>query len=70
MVSGCAAPQSRGTPRRLHQLPEDELIAELRTYQGTPAEVLAHRELMDLLLPVLRADFALVEHYVYRSGAP
>ena len=32
---------------------------------GTPQEILANRELLDLFLPGLRADFALSETYVY-----
>lgn len=67
-VSGCDAPQHRGEPKNLHLLPDDELIEALKDYNGTPAEVLANRELMSLMLPVLRADFSLVEHYRYRPG--
>lgn len=32
---------------------------------GTPEAVLENTELMELLLPMLRADFTLVEDYVY-----
>jgi surfactin synthase thioesterase subunit len=67
-ASGCSAPQHRGESKNLHQLPDDELIEALRDYNGTPVEVLANRELMLLLLPVLRADFGLVEHYRHRQG--
>jgi surfactin synthase thioesterase subunit len=67
-VSGCSAPQHRGEAKNLHLLPDDELIEALKDYNGTPAEVLANRELMSLLLPVLRADFGLAEHYQYRPG--
>lgn len=68
IVSGCAAPRHRKPPRQLHLLPADELIETLREYNGTPHEILAHRELMDLLLPTIRADFALVETYRYTPG--
>jgi medium-chain acyl-[acyl-carrier-protein] hydrolase len=67
-ASGCAAPQRRAEKEPVHCLPDDELIAELGTYNGTPPELLAHRELMALVLPMLRADFGLVENYVYRPG--
>jgi len=67
-VSGCNAPQQRGAREGLHRLPDDVLIEKLRDYNGTPPEVLAHRELLELVLPTLRADFALVEDYVYRPG--
>lgn len=67
-VSGCEAPTRRSPSRGLHLLPDDALIAELRSYNGTPREVLENRELMTLVLPILRADFALVEQYRYRRG--
>jgi len=43
-----------------HLLPETEFVAYLRDLGGTPKEVLADRALLDLMLPTLRADFALV----------
>jgi surfactin synthase thioesterase subunit len=67
-VSGCHAPRFR-TPSELHLLDDDGLIGELEEYQGTPPEVLAHRELMELVLPTIRADFALVGNYKYQDGA-
>ncbi len=68
IVSGATAPQRRGAPRMLHALDDEALIDALRDYDGSPPEVLAHRELMELLLPMIRADFALIENYVYRPG--
>lgn len=45
----------------LHQLPHDELVDELRAFSATPAAILEDRELLELFLPMLRADFALSE---------
>lgn len=67
-MSGCQAPQYRSPTRRLHELPDAAFLDELRSYNGTPVEVLENRELMELMLPTIRADFALAENYVYRSG--
>ncbi|MBR8834644.1 MAG: thioesterase [Stigonema ocellatum SAG 48.90 = DSM 106950] len=69
-VSGCQAPRYRSPPEGLSRLSDDRLIAELRHYDGTPQEVLAHRELMDLLLPMIRADFGLVDDYRYSEAPP
>lgn len=69
-VAGAEGPRTRSVKRRFHDLPTDELIDALREYNGTPAELLDDREMMDLLLPGLRADFALAERYVYRPEAP
>jgi surfactin synthase thioesterase subunit len=70
IVSGAAAPRYRAPSRDLHKLSDAELIAELEEYGGSPPEVLEHRELMELLLPMIRADFALIEQYVYRPSRP
>ena len=52
-------------------LPRDAFVAALqRRYNAIPAQVLAERELMDLFVPILRADFALLERYRHESGAP
>lgn len=52
-----------------YDLPEEEFIAKLRELDGTPDEVLAHPELMQMLLPLLRADFELNETLDYREEA-
>jgi medium-chain acyl-[acyl-carrier-protein] hydrolase len=69
-VSAGPAPQipHRGLP--IHNLPEREFAAELRRLNGTPDELLDHRELMDIVIPSLRADFALYESYRYSAGPP
>ncbi len=69
-VSGTDAPQYRSPSKNLHLLPDDELIQSLRNYNGTPAEILDNRDLMDFLLPTIRADFALAETYQYQAGPP
>lgn len=70
LVSGFRAPQlPRGAVTR-HDLPEPALVAELGRLGGTPPEVLAHPELMELMLPLLRADFAVVETYAHREAPP
>ncbi|ELX13935.1 putative thioesterase involved in non-ribosomal peptide biosynthesis [Janthinobacterium sp. HH01] len=68
-VSGCDAPQHRSPSKGLYKMPDDELIVALQEYNGTPPEILAHQELMALMLPVIRADFSLAEDYQYRPGA-
>lgn len=54
----------------IHHLPDSKFVAELERYRGTPAAVLQNRELMDLFLPALRADFTISERYVYEPAAP
>jgi medium-chain acyl-[acyl-carrier-protein] hydrolase len=69
-VSGGRAPQLYVEELPTYNLPEAEFLKELRRLNGTPAEILEHPELMRLLLPVLRADFELIQTYVYTSGKP
>ena len=69
-VAGAEGPQTRAIDRRLHDLPDAELVDALRDYGGTPTELLDDPEMMALLLPGLRADLALDECYTYRAEAP
>lgn len=69
-VSGRKAPQLPKAERRTFDLPEAEFIEELRRLNGTPHEVLEHPELLQLLLPILRADFAICQDYRYVPSEP
>ncbi|HEY0407822.1 MAG TPA: thioesterase II family protein [Pyrinomonadaceae bacterium] len=70
-VSGRQAPQLREEGRRtIYDLPEAEFLEELCRLNGTPPEVLRHPELMSFMLPMLRADFELIETYRYSAGPP
>jgi medium-chain acyl-[acyl-carrier-protein] hydrolase len=69
-ASGSPAPQLPDRHPRTFDLPEPEFIEELRQLNGTPREVLEHPELMELMLPVLRADFELVQTYRYTDAPP
>lgn len=69
-VSGREAPQLQSLEPPIHALPEPQFIAELQRFNGTPKEVLEHPDLMQLLIPTLRADFAVCETYTYASDAP
>ncbi|HEX8905117.1 MAG TPA: alpha/beta fold hydrolase [Longimicrobiaceae bacterium] len=69
-VGGRPAPQLKHDEPPMHALPEPEFIARLRRYNGTPEEVLQNPEIMELIAPMLRADFALGETYDYREEPP
>jgi medium-chain acyl-[acyl-carrier-protein] hydrolase len=59
-VSGRAAPHLRDR-ELLHILPDAALIEALARLGGIPPEVLAHQELMKIVVPILRADLAVDE---------
>lgn len=69
-VSGRPAPQLPLKERPVHALPHDDFVAELRRLEGTPEEVLQHAELLELIVPLLRADFSLGETYGFAPEAP
>jgi medium-chain acyl-[acyl-carrier-protein] hydrolase len=62
-ASGCAAPHLPLINSPVHNLPERDFISHLRRMEGTPTQVLEDVELMEFLLPLLRADFAVRETY-------
>ena len=52
------------------ELSDRELIEVLRRHEGTPREVLENAELMELLLPVVRADMELCNTHIYNPEPP
>jgi medium-chain acyl-[acyl-carrier-protein] hydrolase len=69
-VSGCRAPQIGEHEPPLHVLPDREFVEQLRRLGGTPPEVLDNRELLEIILPFVRADFAVCETYRHAVGPP
>jgi medium-chain acyl-[acyl-carrier-protein] hydrolase len=69
-VSGRQAPQLPSTTPRTHDWPEPDFIAHVRELNGTPPELLEDADALDLVIPVLRADFQIVDTYVYQPGRP
>lgn len=68
LVSGQRAPQFQ-LEAPIHHLSDAAFIHELRTrYGGIPDALLREPELVELLLPVLRADIALCESVEKRHG--
>lgn len=68
-VSGRDAPQIKAfhQPESVptYALPEHEFLEKLRLLSGTPNTVLENAELMQLIIPILRADWEVSETYVY-----
>lgn len=69
-VSGCRALQLPDPRHPTYDLPEAEFMEELRRLNGTPGDVLDHPEMMEFILPLLRADFALTQTYEYSHEPP
>ena len=60
--------ESREPPT--YDLPTPQLLEELLRLKGTPPDVLENPDLMELMLPLLRADFAVVDTYIYSPKPP
>jgi medium-chain acyl-[acyl-carrier-protein] hydrolase len=69
-VSGCNAADKVKHGVSVKEKSDHDLLGEMRSYDGTPSDVLMDRELMEHALPLLRADLTLAESYVYRSAEP
>jgi medium-chain acyl-[acyl-carrier-protein] hydrolase len=70
VVAARPAPHVPETSEPIHLLPEPAFLAEIRRFTGTLAEVVTHRELMRLMVPLLRADFSVCETYRYVAEPP
>jgi medium-chain acyl-[acyl-carrier-protein] hydrolase len=68
-ASGRCSPQITNEPFDLKQF-DSELPEMLRRGNGTPEEVLEDPELMELVLPVLRSDWALCKSYIFTPEPP
>lgn len=69
-VSGSRAPQLPSSAPPTHHLPDTQLIQELqKRYQAIPEAILQDREFMQFFLPILRADFSIIETYRYQAEA-
>jgi medium-chain acyl-[acyl-carrier-protein] hydrolase len=69
-LSGRRAPTMPDSEGPTFNLPHDKFIAELRRLNGTPPELLELPEATELFLPLLRADFEIVDTYVYEDEEP
>ncbi|MCF6526382.1 thioesterase [Streptomyces sp. JJ36] len=69
-VSASAAPGSRRVRPVIHSATPDAVKQELRTLGGTPPEVLENDEVMEVVMPMLRADYAVLETYRHDPGPP
>ncbi|MEI5640051.1 MULTISPECIES: thioesterase II family protein [unclassified Pseudoalteromonas] len=67
-ASGSAGPQKQCFKDKVYEYEDSEFMRELERMKGTPEEILANRELMELYLPMLRADFKVAGQYSYQGS--
>ncbi len=68
IASGSRSPQDLCMKAPIYRLPRDEFIDELRKLNGTPQSILENSELMELVLPLLKADFEIADTYSYKGN--
>lgn len=64
VISACPAPAARDT-ERYFKLDDASLIADLKSQNGTPAVVFEHKELLDMVISNLRADYKVCADYIH-----
>ena len=69
-ASGYRAPHLPYKSALRHDLPKDEFIKELRNLNGTPKEALDSPELIEFMLPILRADCQICDLYEHENEEP
>ena len=70
IVSACQAPDIPLTRKLMHNLSYNDLLYEIKKYNGIPEELFEEKEfLFDVVLPILRADFTISDLYKYKPGA-
>ncbi|MDH6349562.1 MULTISPECIES: linear gramicidin aldoreductase LgrE [Brevibacillus] len=72
-ASGRHAPHLPDPGEAIHHLPDAEFLKGLRTLNGTPKELFENEEneeILQMLLPMLRADFTICEQYQYQEEEP
>ncbi|MGW7416512.1 thioesterase II family protein [Streptomyces sp. NPDC054863] len=68
-VSGRAGP-GKTRSRGLADATDETLVQDLAAMSGTTAEALLNKELRELLLPTVRADYRLLERYTPSAPSP
>lgn len=71
IVAACKEPGRLSLDPRIYHLPRDAFLDEVcNRYQAIPPAVRANAELMELVEPVLRADFEALDNYTPQADAP
>ena len=68
-ASGRRAP-SRHRHETVHLRDDKGLLADVQTLNGTDARVFGDDEMLQMMLPAIRADYRAAETYTYQPGEP
>ena len=69
-ISACRAAQLPKSKPDIHHLSDRAFTKEIIRLGGTPQAVLDNKEMMELILPTLKADFKVIETHIYHAQPP
>jgi len=69
-ISACRAPHIPDPHAPIHGLSDPEFLQSLQQLNGIPSGLLDQPDAIQLLLPILRADFEAVESHPFNAGEP
>jgi medium-chain acyl-[acyl-carrier-protein] hydrolase len=67
-LSGARPPGKVTIEKSVSRLNDDELVNELKKYNGIPDNILNEKDYIKLFLPVIRADLSIMESYDYKNN--
>ncbi|MEM9507323.1 MAG: thioesterase domain-containing protein [Cyanobacteria bacterium P01_E01_bin.35] len=70
LISACRATQIPRSNPSIHHLDDAAFTQEIIRLGGTPQAVLNDKEIMELILPTLKADFKAIETHFYQAESP
>ena len=70
VVSGHRAPHLPLRLPTLYDLPPDKFLQEIKNLGGMQKQIVENVELMNLLSPIIRADFTICDTYQYQETEP
>ncbi|MNW39311.1 Linear gramicidin dehydrogenase LgrE [compost metagenome] len=65
-VSAGRAPD-RAREKKIHNLPDEEFKQEVLKYSASSSIVFENKEMFDFFVPILRADFEILETYTFQN---
>ena len=68
--SGRIAPHIKSKRKRIHGLSDEQFQEEILQLGATPAAIFREQALLEMYMPILRADYTMIELYEYREGGP
>jgi medium-chain acyl-[acyl-carrier-protein] hydrolase len=69
-LSGGSPPHIRKSDKVYHKMPEEQFKEEIFKMGGTPREVFENKELLEIFIPLLRADYKILETYEFQPEHP